>query len=92
MLRAYQEREREHGWFLKEGKCKVDPNEEVGGCPHRPVVIEVVKSGAEKNRGSYKREAEVKQLPHAPFEEEEWEINYKVQALTALRSTLRSEG
>lgn len=56
------------------------------------MVIEVVKSGAEKNRGSYKREAEVKQLPHAPFEEEEWEINYKVQALTALLSTLRSEG
>ena len=28
MLRAYQEREREHGWFLKEGKRKVDPNEE----------------------------------------------------------------
>lgn len=90
MLRAYQEREREHGWFLKEGKRKVDPNEEVGGCPHRPVVIEVVKSGAE-NRGSYKRGAGVKQLPRAPFEEEEWEVSCKGQALTAL-SILGSEG
>ena len=83
MLRAYQEREREHGWFLKEGKREVDPDEEVGGCPHGPVVIEMVKSGAEKNRGSYKWGVGVKELPQAPLEEE-WEVNDKVQALTTL--------
>ena len=70
VLNAYQEREREQGRFLKEGKSEVHPNEEVSGCPHCPVVIEMVKSGAEKNKEGYKQWAGVKQHPQIPSQEE----------------------
>lgn len=57
VLEAYQEREWEPCQFLKEGESQVHTNEEVGGCLHCPVVIEIVKPRAEENKDGYKQGA-----------------------------------
>lgn len=57
---TYQERQWEQCRFLKEGERKVHANEEVRGSLHRPVVVKIVKSVEEKNKGGYKRGMGVK--------------------------------